>query len=65
MIYLIATADEYELPLAVAGTLNEAAQMCGVETKHICKIIKNNSKTKAFGTPARIYKFQEDENDII
>lgn len=62
MIYLIATADDLELPLATAGSLNELARMCGVETRHIFRIIKQKQKTKAFmGVPARIYKFEEEE----
>lgn len=62
MIYLIATADELELPLAVAGSLREIAEMCNIEIKHVCAIIKKERKTKAFhGIPAKIYKFQEDE----
>lgn len=62
MIYLISEADGLELPLAVAGSLNELAKMCGARVPYICRIIKENRKTKAFmGIPARIYKFEEDD----
>lgn len=62
MIYLIAAADELELPLATAGSLNELAGMCEVTVPHICRIIKEKRKTRAFmGIPARIYKFMEDD----
>jgi len=62
MIYLIATADELELPLATAGSLNELAGMCGVRVPYICRIIKDRKVTKQYqGVPAKIYKFQEDE----
>ena len=62
MIYLISTADEYELPLATAGSLNELAKMCEVRVPYICRIIKDRKVTKQYqGIPAKIYKFQEDE----
>lgn len=62
MIYLIATADELELPLATAGSLNELAGMCKIPIPKVCRIIKENRKTKAFmGIPAKIYKFMEDD----
>jgi hypothetical protein len=62
MIYLIATADDLELPLATAGSLNELAKMCGVRIPYICRIIKDRKVTKRYqGVPARIYKFMEDE----
>ena len=62
MIYMIATADDLELPLATAGSLNELAKMCGVRVPYICRIIKDRKVTKQYmGIPARIYKFTEDE----
>ena len=62
MIYLISTADEYELPLATAGSLNELAKMCEVRIPYICRIIKDRKVTKQYqGIPARIYKFMEEE----
>lgn len=62
MIYLIATADDLELPLATAGSLNELAKMCEVRVPYICRIIKDRKVTKQYmGIPARIYKFMEDE----
>ena len=61
MIYLISTADEYELPLATAGSLNELAKMCGVRIPYICRIIKDRKVTNQYqGVPARIYKIKED-----
>lgn len=63
MIYLIATADELELPLATAGSLNELAKMCEkMKPADIARIIHHKRKTKAFqGVPARIYKFEGEE----
>ena len=62
MIYLIAEADEYELPLATAGSLNELAKMCGVRVPYICRIIKDRKVTKQYqGVPARIFKFKGEE----
>lgn len=62
MIYLIATADDLELPLATAGSLNELAKMCGARIPYICRIIKDRKVTKQYqGIPARIYKFMEDD----
>ena len=62
MIYLIAEADEYELPLATAGSLNELVKMCEVRIPYICRIIKDRKVTKQYqGIPARIYKFEEEE----
>lgn len=62
MIYLIAAADELELPLATAGSLNELAGMCEVTVPHICRIIKGRKVTKQYqGIPARIYKFEGEE----
>ena len=62
MIYLIASADELELPLATSGSLNELAEMCeNMKPADIARIIQNKRKTKAFnGIPARIYKIKED-----
>lgn len=62
MIYLIAAADELELPLATAGSLNELAGMCEVKNSYICRIIKDRKVTKQYqGIPARIYKFEGEE----
>lgn len=48
MIYLIATADDLELPLATAGSLNELAKMCEVRVPYICRIIKDRKVTKQY-----------------
>lgn len=62
MIYLIATADDLELPLATAGSLNELAKMCEARVPYICRIIKDRKVTKQYqGIPARIYKFEGEE----
>ena len=62
MIYLIATADDLELPLATAGSLNELAKMCEARIPYICRIINDRKVTKRYrGVPARIFKFEGEE----
>lgn len=62
MIYMIVEANELELPLATAGSLNELANICKVEASAVCRVIQKNQTTKLFnGIPAKIYKFQEDD----
>jgi len=60
MIYVISEANNLELPVATAGSLNELAKMCQTEVSTVYKIIKNNRKTKLFnGKSVKIYKIME------
>lgn len=40
-LYLCVTRDEYELPLAIADTPRELAEMCGVTKSAICSAISH------------------------
>ena len=64
---MISEADELELPLAVADSLNELAKMCGkMKPADIARIIRYKRKTKSFhGIPARIYKINDGDSDIL
>lgn len=62
MIYLLAEMDEYELPLAVAGSMYELAKICGTYASAIYKALKKQRETRVFhGVPARVYEIPEEE----
>lgn len=63
-LYLIADTTEYELPLAVADTLDELARMCGTRAPYLCRVVKERRETRVFnGHPARIYKISNEEEN--
>lgn len=45
-LFLEVTKDEYELPVAVAGSAAELARMLGVSTSCICHSINDEHKCK-------------------
>lgn len=50
-IWMLVTSDEYELPLAVADTASELAEICGVRENNIISSIshfkaKNHKRCK-------------------
>lgn len=63
-MYLISDTTEYELPLAVATTLRELAQMCGTSIPVVCQVIRNQHTTRLYhGKPAKIYKITDINDD--
>ena len=57
MIWMAVTADEYELPLAVARTRSELAKRLGIHANHLYRLRKSGSSSRK--------KFNESKYRII
>lgn len=44
--YMEITRDKYELPVAVAESMTELANMCGVKVSTICHSVNRKNKQK-------------------
>lgn len=42
IVYMMVTADKYELPIVVADTFSELEQLTGVDKSQLCRVYKRN-----------------------
>ena len=59
-LYMKVTKDEYELPVAVAGTKAELARMLGIKHEHVRTTF---SHAKKFKNPTYVVVEVEDDED--
>lgn len=65
VVWMKVTHDKYELPVAVADSSRELAQICGVKLSSIYSIMshaKNNYRNYDW-SPYRKIRLEEDEED--
>lgn len=63
-MFVLAEANDLELPLLVADSLPDLARLSGAPYPTLYKAYKNGWVTRAHhGTPARVYMIQEDKDD--
>lgn len=61
-MYLLAEANEKELPLLVVDTQAELARVCHTTNATVHRAIKHNSTTRIYHKiPAKIYKIPEED----
>lgn len=62
-IYLAVTADRYELPIAVADTTREMADICGISESRACKSIKEHEQNAVKQRTKRFFVRTKMEDD--
>ncbi len=60
-MYMLVTADEYELPLAVFDRFVDARDQLGVRGKTIYLAAQRHWTIRCWNVPARLYKIEEEE----
>lgn len=60
MLWVAVSRDKYELPIAVADTIEELAEMCGVKVNTIRSYICHAKKN---GYRCKYIKIEEGENE--
>ena len=63
-LYVCSTMDEYELPLAVAGSIAELAEMVGTTVKCICSTISHRQKKGLRSRFRKVLLINDDEELI-
>ena len=58
MVYIACTPDKYELPIAVADTTKELAQMLGVKENSIQHALSRHGRRRAAGKPMKWTKWR-------
>lgn len=58
-IYMVVTADIYELPVVVSDKIQEIADFLGVSKDHAHCLIKRDTR---FNKKFKVIKFKEDNN---
>lgn len=54
-IYMKVTRDEYELPVAVADTMEELGHILGIRPSSICKLINEANRTGLWSCYRKVY----------
>ena len=62
-LFIAVTSDEYELPIAVAGSAEELGRMCGVKANTIYHMITREQRGEHKSRYKRI-EVSDDEKDI-
>lgn len=62
VVYMAHTLDKYELPIAVADTVGELAQLCGTSKSTILSAITHEKHNEIRGRYKKIIIDEEGEN---